>query len=258
MLALLSLAALFPTFALAAPAPSEWTYKTALKEFEVPTNWSAGAHKGYSVSSTCTFDERRAIGDGLDEALELAAQARDHLRRYGNDTIFNAWFGSETDPNLLLGLYDRLVDGDKTGITFRCDDVDDECNGKYGIIPGYFRATAKDETVVCPTYYLAKPRLEETCVNRWTLANNGSELTQGAWFMHRLLHLPTGSGGRLSDVVDTVGAALELAQGVNHTQAAYSIHTVQYYALDVYAYDILAPGVGCRGDPNAADAQKEE
>jgi hypothetical protein len=33
--------------------------------------------------------------------------------------------------------------------------------------------------------------------------------------MHRLLHTPTASGGRMSDVVDTVEEALALAQGVN-------------------------------------------
>ncbi|GAA5917580.1 hypothetical protein JCM6882_001986 [Rhodosporidiobolus microsporus] len=254
MLQLLSLAALLPALSLAAPAPApaEWSYASSLKAFTTPSDWYAGAHKAFTAHPSCNATEKRLIGDGLDEALMLAGQARAHLRRYGNDTLFEAWFGNETDPNLLLGLYDRIVDGDKTGLTFRCDDVDDECDGKYGVIPGYFRSDAKDETVVCSTYYLAKPRLEDMCAFDQTLVKNGSELTQGAWFMHRLLHNPTASGGRLSDVVDTVEEALELAQGVNKTQAAYSIHSVQYYALDVYAYDVLLPAEGCRG--NATEA----
>ncbi|GAA5852418.1 hypothetical protein JCM8547_006775 [Rhodosporidiobolus lusitaniae] len=241
----LALLALLPALTLAAPAPApapaEWSSPSALKEFATPSSWYAGAHKAFTAHPSCNATEKRLIGDGLDEALMLAGQARAHLRRYGNDTIFQAWFGNETDSNTLLGLYDRLVDGDKTGLTFRC----------------YFRADAKDETVVCPTYYLAKPQLENMCTLGQTLVKNGSEplsepVTQGAWFMHRLLHNPTASGGLLSDVVDTVAEALELAQSVNHTQAAYSIHSVQYYALDVYASDIILPGVGCRGNVNDA------
>lgn len=140
------------------------------------------------------------------------------------------------------------------------------------MIPGYFVPTNKDTTVVCPTYYLAKPELQNTCAGGETLVEGGSELTQGSWFVHRLLHSPTASGGRLTDVVDTVAEALELAAGVNvsrlrfsaeaptrniadplrvvqASQAITSIHSVQYYALDTYATDILLPGVGCRGAP---------
>ncbi|GAA5832459.1 hypothetical protein JCM11251_006461 [Rhodosporidiobolus azoricus] len=230
MLQLLSLAALLPalSFAAPAPAPGEWCYSSSLKAFTTPSYWYAGAHKAYTAHPSCNATEKRLIGDGLDEALMLAGQARAHLRRYGDDRILKACFGNQTDPNLLLGLWE------------------------YGVIPGYFRSETKDETVVCRTYYLAQPRLEDKCAFDQTLVKNGSELTQGAWFMHRLLHTLTASGGRMSDVVDTVEEALELAQGVNRTQAAYSIHTVQYYALDVYAYDILLPGQGCRGNVSSA------
>lgn len=67
--------------------------------------------------------------------------------------------------------------------------------------------------------------------------------------MHRLLHSPKATGGLNSDVVDTVAEALELAKGVNQTQAVHSIHSLQYFALDTFAKDVLLPGVGCRGDP---------
>ncbi|GAA6003723.1 hypothetical protein JCM10207_003564 [Rhodosporidiobolus poonsookiae] len=215
------------------------------------SKWSAGATIAYQAHGSCNASQKAWIGEGLDEALMLAGHARAHLRRYGNDTIFQDWFGNETNSNLLLGLYDRLVDGDKAGLSFRCDDPDNECDGKYGVIAGYFRADDHDETVMCPTYWLEKPRIEDMCAEGWNLAENGSELTQGAFFMHRLLHTPTATGGGMSDVVDTAEEALELAKGVNHTQAAYSIHTIQYYALDVYATDILVPGVGCRGNVTA-------
>ena len=87
----------------------------------------------------------------------------------------------------------------------------------------------------------------------------------GSWFLHRLLHLPASTGGGLSDVVNSAHDAVELAKGVNvslssssfaqtsdhlscqASQAEYNIHSIQYYALDVYACDILLPGQGCLG-----------
>lgn len=135
--------------------------------------------------------------------------------------------------------------------------------------PRLLRPHQQDTTVICPTYYLTKFELPNTCAGGGTLVEGGSELTQGSWFVHRLLHSPTASGGGLSDVVDTVAEALELAAGVNvslpspfppsepanaaplpqASQAITSIHSVQYYALDTYAIDILLPGVAFRGDP---------
>ncbi|KAI5478172.1 hypothetical protein MNV49_005339 [Pseudohyphozyma bogoriensis] len=243
--------------ALALPRAPSWSSEAsvndfaALKEFATPSHWSAGGSNNYTADDSCDITQKRLIGDGLSEALTLLDHARAHLRRFGNDTIFTDWFGKDADPNTALGLYDRLVDGDKSNLVFRCDDVSNLCNSStYGVIPGYFVPTDKDQTVVCPTYFNKKPELQNMCNQGQTLVKNGSELTQGAWFVHRLLHTPTASGGRLSDVVDTVAEALELAAGVNQTQALYSIHSVQYYALDTYAFDILLPGVGCRGDPS--------
>jgi hypothetical protein len=48
-----------------------------------------------------------------------------------------------------------------------------------------------------------------TALTRHTVA------TDGSWFLHRLLHLPTATGDGLSDVVDTSQEAVELARGVN-------------------------------------------
>ncbi|ORY64731.1 putative peptidase domain-containing protein [Leucosporidium creatinivorum] len=222
---------------------------SSLGDFVAPSHWAAGGTSNFTADSSCNATQKRLIGEGLAEAMTLLRHARAHLRRFGNDTTFVDWFGAEADSNQALGLYDRLVEGDKTNLTFTCTDVSNLCNGTYGVIPGYFVPTDKDTTVVCPTYYLAKPELQNTCAGGETLVVGGSELTRGSWFVHRLLHSPTASGGRLSDVVDTVAEALELAAGVNASQAITSIHTVQYFALDTYATDILVPGVGCRGDP---------
>ncbi|OCF30367.1 hypothetical protein I316_08011 [Kwoniella heveanensis BCC8398] len=213
------------------------------------TAWQQGASDSYSVwGSSCNTTQLELIGEGLAQVQKLAEHGRDHLRRYGNDTHFQRWFGLENDPNTLQGLFDRIVSGDKGNVSFTCDDVDNTCNGKYGVIPGYFSSSTPELTVICPTYYLSKTPLDELCTGGKTIASQGSEATDGGWFLHRLLHLPVSSGGLLHDVVDTAHEAVELAKGVNASQAIHSIHTVQYYALDVYASDILLPGEGCLGD----------
>lgn len=103
------------------------------------------------------------------------------------------------------------------------------CDGKYGIIPGYFSPSTPDLTVVCPTYYLSKKPLDHLCTAGDTIASQGSECacttslpkaqltkaTEGSWFLHRLLHLKQATGGGLSDVVDSAHDAVDLAQGVN-------------------------------------------
>ncbi|WVF69441.1 hypothetical protein IAT40_004218 [Kwoniella sp. CBS 6097] len=222
------------------------------------TVWFSGGSDSYSVwGDSCNTTQLELIGEGLAQVQKLAEHSRDHLRRYGNDTIFQTWFGKENDPNTLQGLFDRIVSGDKGNVSFTCDDVDNTCNGKYGVIPGYFSSSTPELTVVCPTYYLSKTPLDELCTADKTIASQGSEATDGGWFLHRLLHLPISSGGLLHDVVDTAHEAVELAKGVNASQAIHNIHTVQYYALDVYASDILLPGEGCLGDTSVQSTSAE-
>lgn len=107
---------------------------------------------------------------------------------------FQNWFGSGNNPNELQGLFDRIVSGDKGNVSFTCDDVDQYvapsiaicfivrqltsdslCDGKYGVITGYFSPSVPELTVVCSTYYLAKSPLNELCTAGQTIASQGSE-----------------------------------------------------------------------------------
>ncbi|WWD19973.1 hypothetical protein CI109_104446 [Kwoniella shandongensis] len=242
------------SFAVATPVKRVVDATYAVSNLEPDTTvWSNGANQAFQVwGNSCNTTQKELIAEGLEQTLILVDHARDHLRRFGNDSHFQTWFGNNNDPNTIQGLYDRIVSGDKGNISFTCDDVDNTCNGKYGIIPGYFSSSIPELTVVCPTYYLSKKPLAELCTEGQTISSQGSESTDGSWFFHRLLHLPIASGGHLSDVVDTANEAVELAHGVNASQAIRSIHTIQYYALDVYAQDILLPGEGCLGDISVA------
>nr|XP_019046794.1 hypothetical protein I302_03397 [Kwoniella bestiolae CBS 10118]OCF25724.1 hypothetical protein I302_03397 [Kwoniella bestiolae CBS 10118] len=218
-----------------------------LSAFEPNTTaWSAGASDSFSVwGQSCNTTQLELIGEGLAQTMKLVEHGRDHLRRFGNDSYFQRWFGNDNNPNTLEGLFDRIVSGDKGNVSFTCDDIDNLCDGKYGIIPGYFSPSTPELTVVCSTYYLSKGPLDELCTAGKTIS---SQATDGSWFLHRLLHLPQTTGGGLKDVVDSAHDAVDLAQGVNATQSIKNIHSIQYYALDVYASDILLPAEGCLGD----------
>lgn len=55
----------------------------------------------------------------------------------------------------------------------------------------------------------------------------------------------------MSHYADSYDECLQLAK-TKPEQAVRNTHSLQYFALDVYAYDIALPGVGCTGKPAAA------
>lgn len=68
--------------------------------------------------------------------------------------------------------------------------------------------------------------------------------------IHRLYHLPSIGEGHVEHFSESYAEVLELARN----NASYAVHdsdSLQYFALEVYAYDIAVPGVGCPG-PTAA------
>ena len=72
--------------------------------------------------------------------------------------------------------------------------------------------------------------------------------------MHRVLHVPQISEGRVEHYAEDYAGLLELAE-TNSTWSGYDSDTLQYFALDVYAYDIAAPGEGCTGEPEEESAE---
>ncbi|WWC68253.1 uncharacterized protein I206_102176 [Kwoniella pini CBS 10737] len=133
----------------------------SLSAFEPNTTaWKDGASDSFCIwRDSCNTTQSELIGEGLAQAMKLVEHGRDHLRRFGNDSYFQRWFGN---------------------ISFTCDDLDSLCDGKYGIIPGYFSPSVPELTVVCPTYYLSKAPSAELCINGETIASQGSESTDGS------------------------------------------------------------------------------
>jgi hypothetical protein len=100
-------------------------------------DWSKGAVNQYEIHQSCNVTETAWLRQALAETETLAAHARDHIQRFGNSSsYFTKYFGkaSTAEP---AGWYDRLVNADKGGVIFRCDDPDMNCatqDGKRSIL----------------------------------------------------------------------------------------------------------------------------
>jgi hypothetical protein len=66
--------------------------------------------------------------------------------------------------------------------------------------------------------------------------------------IHRLFHADKIGEGTVFHYADTYQECLDLARE-SPDEAVRNAHSLQYFALDVYAYDIAAPGQGCTGEP---------
>lgn len=95
-------------------------------------DWSKGAVNQYEIHQSCNATETAWLRQALTETEILAAHARDHIQRFGNSSsYFTKYFGkaSTAEP---AGWYDRLVNADKAGVLFRCDDPDQNCATQDG------------------------------------------------------------------------------------------------------------------------------
>lgn len=92
-----------------------------------PTAWDAGAVVQYPIHASCNATQHQYIRNGLDEAVTICRQARDHILRWGNSSaIYQKYFG-KAPTGEPIGWYTKIVDGDKSDVLFRCDDPDQNC-----------------------------------------------------------------------------------------------------------------------------------
>lgn len=95
-------------------------------------NWAEGAVGQYQIHRSCNATQTALLRQAIIEAEVLAAHAKDHIQRFGNSSsYYTKYFGkaSTAEP---AGWYDRLVNGDKAGVLFRCDDPDQNCATQDG------------------------------------------------------------------------------------------------------------------------------
>lgn len=110
---------------------------TAAAPAATSTAWDAGAVRQYPIHASCNATQHAYIRQGLDETITICRQARDHILRWGNSSeIFQKYFGNSSTGEP-LGWYTKIVDGDKSDVLFRCDNIDGNC-GQEGMYQDNF------------------------------------------------------------------------------------------------------------------------
>lgn len=122
---------------------------------------------------------------------------------------------------------------------------------------GHWRGkNASEETVICRRSFDVRRPLNSVCNLGYTVAGSPLNTIWAVDLLHRLLHVPTISEKVVDHYADDYTSVLELAKK-DPSKSAIDSNALQYFAIDVWAYDIAAPGVGCTGEP-AKDAKKEK
>lgn len=128
---MLSLTANVLLFALAvsgAPTPIKLTKRQAPFEVTEQQPWDAGAVYDFRIHSSCNASQAYQLRQGLNEAVELAQHAKDHVNRWGHTSdIYRKYFGTSAPTTDVIGAFDIVVNGNKEETLFRCDDPDGNC-----------------------------------------------------------------------------------------------------------------------------------
>jgi hypothetical protein len=91
------------------------------------------------------------------------------------------------------------------------------------------------------------------CALGYNVAESETNTFWASDLMHRLYHMPSFGEGAVGHYSEDYQDMLEIAEH-NATLSTRDSDALQYFALEVYAYDIAVPGVGCPGpDDTAAD-----
>lgn len=108
--------------------------ENASSTVESPTayDWAEGAVSQYEIHKSCNNTETTILRQAITETEILAAHARDHILRFGNSSAYYTKYFGKAPTAEPAGWYDRLVNGDKSGVLFRCDDVDQNCATQDG------------------------------------------------------------------------------------------------------------------------------
>ena len=100
--------------------------------------------------------------------------------------------------------------------------------------------------MICDLSYSTRRPLEQLCGFGYTVAGSESNTYWGSDLIHRLYHMPAFGEAYIEHFTEDYAEVLEQAK-TNATYATHDSDVLQYFALEVYAYDIAVPGVGCPG-----------
>ncbi|USW48515.1 Putative metallopeptidase, catalytic domain superfamily, peptidase domain, HRXXH [Septoria linicola] len=228
----------------AAPTPEQKRQAAPFSSIQQP--WNAGAVNEFRIHNSCNASQEHQLRTGLNEAIELAQHAKDHINRWGNEsTIYRKYFGNAPTAEA-IGALDVVVNGNKAQSIFRCDDPDGNC----GLMPtwgGHWRgANASHETVICPASFFERRPLSTVCAWGYNVRESSRLLFWASDLLHRMYHLPEIGQGYIDHYAEGYEGILEAAAN-NSPNTTRDSDGLQYFALEAYAYDIIAPGEGCPG-----------
>lgn len=113
---------------------------------------------------------------------------------------------------------------------------------------GHWRGeNATLETVICPRSFEVRRPLEAVCGLGYTVAGSPLNTYWATDLLHRIFHVPKISEDTVDHYAEDYEGVIELAE-THPNSSVVDSDTLQYFAIDVYAYDIAAPGVGCHGE----------
>ncbi|KAK4089944.1 hypothetical protein PCL_05659 [Purpureocillium lilacinum] len=216
-------------------------------------DWSEGWKPSFNIHQSCNSTLRAQLQQGLDEAVQVAQHARDHLLRWGNRSEFTQKYFGNSSSATPIGWYDRIIAADKTGMLFRCDDPDRNCETQKNWAGHWRGSNATTETVICPLSFQIRRPLSAVCNLGYTVAGSKLNTYWATDLLHRLLHVPTISEGIVDHFAEDYAGILELAK-TKSDKSGIDSNALQYFAIDVWAYDIAAPGIGCTGKPQSSKA----
>ncbi|KAJ5534546.1 Antigen 1 [Penicillium freii] len=218
--------------------------------------WNAGAVNQFPIHSSCNATQRRQIELGLNETITLASHAKDHILRWRNESeIYKKYFGDRPSMEA-IGAFDIVVNGDKKDILFRCDNPDGNCDNKSWA--GHWRGeNGTDETVICDLSYETRRSLSTMCGLGYTVSESETNTFWAADLLHRLYHVSAIGQNWIDHFADGYEEVIDQAKE-NATLSTRDSETLQYFALEVYAYDVSVPGIGCPGEQHKHDETHTE
>ena len=112
---------------------------------------------------------------------------------------------------------------------------------------GHWRGSnASHETVICPTSFFERRPLSTVCARGYNVRQYSRLIFWASDLLHRMYHLPEIGQGYIDHYAEGYEGIIEAAASGSPNTTRDS-DGLQYFALEAYAYDIIAPGVGCPG-----------
>ena len=112
---------------------------------------------------------------------------------------------------------------------------------------GHWRGSnATQETVICDLSFERRRHLDSVCGFGYTVASSSLNTYWATDLLHRIFHVPKINEGILDHYAEDYADVMELAI-TDPAKSGVDSDTLQYFAIDVYAFDIAVPGIGCTG-----------